>query len=341
MEAKALRKIKSGTEYNKYFGKALMVDKLIKVDADLSDTMKRINYMLPRYHGQAQGVAKIFKQEAGGDVYLVCKKIWEFIYTHVQYRLDDEGTEQLRTPDRIWADRVKGVDCDDYTILISSILIRLGIPHKLRLAEYENKGYYQHIYVVVPHKGKEIIMDCVKDRFNQEHPYTHIKDTNIKIDYDMNLFELHGIGNTPAKIELKHLILDKWQTQNGDIYLQKLDANENSTYVKIDASENIVEGANAKTLIESDIVQVDDFSVITATDQPTKKSWFEKQVDWVKDNPALATIGLIVVCTTIAGAISFIGSSSETPKPSQNQVSGLGGKKGKAGKNKLKTFKCR
>jgi hypothetical protein len=347
MEAQGLRKLKSGVEYDKYFGKALMVNNVIKKDADLDDTMKKIGEMLPKYHNQAYKIAQKLKEESGRDVYNLCKKIWEFIYTHIQYRLDDENTEQLRTPNRIWADRIKGVDCDDYSILISSILICLGVPHKLRLAEYENKGYYQHIYVVVPHAGKEIIMDCVKDRFNQEHAYTHIKDTKIKIDYNMDLYELHGFqGLGSTKKEIRHLVLDKWQAENGDIYEQfSLDGGDTFSYVKVDASGNNIEGNQAETLIESDIIQVDEFTQKsitkdTAKDTPTQKGWVERQMDWVKNNTAVAVIGGIVGLTGLAFVVSFITTPSNAPqpniKPPQPQVSGISGKRDEKGKKKGK-----
>jgi hypothetical protein len=323
MEAQSKRVIANGEGYNRFF------------PADLEDTLTELKKLIPEHYAQVKDLAKELTRD-NPNLYETCRRIWQFVYRHIQYKLDEPDTEQLRTPARIWADRVHGVDCDDYTIFISSLLICLQIPHAWRLAEYKNKGYYQHIYVVVPQSnGKKIAMDCVMDEFNSEEYYTKIKDIQIKIEKNMQLQILSGFGNTPAKVELKHLVLDKWQTQNGDIYLQKLDDKENATYVKIDAGENIVNGANARTLIESDIIQVDEFSSGTDKKDETTapKTFWGKTVDFAKENP-FAT-GVIVLTTFTAGAwlISMINASptpAPAPKPaSQEPISGFGNKKTK------------
>ena len=53
--------------------------------------------------------------------------IWDFVYQHVQYKLDDPGYEQVRRPLRTWLDRKRGADCEDYSVFISSILLNLGV----------------------------------------------------------------------------------------------------------------------------------------------------------------------------------------------------------------------
>ena len=85
--------------------------------------------------------------------------------------------EQVRRPLRTLYDQ-KG-DCDCYATLIGSMLYNLGIPFKFRIAEYANKGYYQHVYVIVPYSGGYFTVDPVLDNFNQEKPTTNHKDFQL------------------------------------------------------------------------------------------------------------------------------------------------------------------
>ena len=87
---------------------------------------------------------------------------------------DAEGYEQIRSPARAWHDRFSGVDCDCYSVFISSILSNLGIAHTLRITKYQ-RDYFQHIYPIVPFQNGYITIDCVTDRFNYEVPFSEKK----------------------------------------------------------------------------------------------------------------------------------------------------------------------
>ncbi|MBP2831249.1 hypothetical protein J8281_03530 [Aquimarina sp. U1-2] len=71
------------------------------------------------------------------------------------------------------------MDCDCYTVFISSILTNLGIPHEVRITKYNGKSHFQHIYPVVPDGETHIAIDCVADAFNYEVPYSGCKDVAI------------------------------------------------------------------------------------------------------------------------------------------------------------------
>jgi hypothetical protein len=109
-----------------------------------------------------------------------CQNIWDFLYHHIQYKLDKRGLEQLRRPARSWADRQEGIDCDCFSIFASSILTNLQIPHAFRITKYGG-DHFQHVYVVVPNDTGNIIIDPVLSRFNYEKPFSEHKD------FDMNL----------------------------------------------------------------------------------------------------------------------------------------------------------
>jgi len=182
-EASWLRTLKSGREYEALFTKAPGEVHTIKKNAQLSDTLVFIPQIIPKIIDQTTKIAQRLKR---GNVYDTCKRIWHFVYEHIQYRKDENGYEQIRSPRRTWHDRFAGVDCDCYSVFISSILTNLGIPHILRITKY-SEDYFQHIYPVVPFNGRFIIIDCVTDRFDYEVPFSEKKD------YPMELQFLDGI----------------------------------------------------------------------------------------------------------------------------------------------------
>lgn len=189
MEAQK-RNIESGLEYERYFQQANGVNELIKRNSKLEDTVQFLPEAVQRTSKQTASIARHLK---GFDVYDTCKKIWKWIYRHIDYNKDDKGKEQIRSPRRSFRDRFRGVDCDDYTVLISTILTNLNIKHILRVAKYTERNGFQHIYPVVPlSNGSYITVDCVVDRFNYEVPFIEKIDTNMDLEF------LDGIDGTEA-----------------------------------------------------------------------------------------------------------------------------------------------
>jgi hypothetical protein len=181
MQVSHQRKISSGAEYDYLFPKANGKEITLKWDANVYDTLEFIPKIVYKTLPDTKALSKILK---GKSVYETCNKIWDFVYNHIQYHHDEEGVEQLRRPARSWMDRVRGVDCDCYTVFISSILTNLSIPHTYRITKYHNKENYQHIYPIVPTTdGKYITIDAVVTKFNYEEPYTDKKDTPMNLSY--------------------------------------------------------------------------------------------------------------------------------------------------------------
>jgi hypothetical protein len=169
-----------------------------KKSADVEDTLRLIRRTVPETLWHTEKIARVLK---GRTLEETCENIWNFVYNHIQYKKDEKGYEQVRSPRRAWSDRKSGVDCDCYTEFISSILSNLKIRHKLRIAAYDPALGWQHIYPVIPRDGRldyeltnsrdYIVIDCVKDRYDDEQPYLTTKD------YPMQLQFLDGIP--PAK----------------------------------------------------------------------------------------------------------------------------------------------
>lgn len=189
MEATTKVKLKSLAPYRHLFPKSNGLDKTVKMGATVSDTVQFIPKVIKK---SAWQVEKYVKQELIGlPLYEACEKLWDFVKYHIEYRPDERGIEQVRSPRRLIADAFG--DCDCGSTYIGSCLFMLNslkavkIPFLLRITKYK-QDHFQHIYpVVIAPDGKEIIMDFVVHAFNYEEPYTEKKD------YKMDLQFLDGI----------------------------------------------------------------------------------------------------------------------------------------------------
>lgn len=201
MVADKKRRLKDGREFDHLFPPSSETDTTIKKSANVEDTMRFIRKALPQTLWQTERVAKTLK---GRTLEETCSNIWHFVYEHIQYKRDEDGVEQVRSPRRTWWDRNTGVDCDCYTVFILSILRSLNIDCLARITKYPKKypevPRWQHVYPIVPKTGhmedyidereRYIVIDCVKDDFDDEQPYLECKDYDMRLDY------LDGIGET-------------------------------------------------------------------------------------------------------------------------------------------------
>jgi hypothetical protein len=182
MERRETIQVKSGVEYDPLFPRAMLTTIVKKEGATVADTIKFIPKVVDDTLFHTSRIAKVLK---GRTVYETCRNIWQFVYDHIAYKKDEHGKEQVRSPARTWHDRTNnaGVDCDCYTVFISSILSNLKIRHKLRITKY-SEDHFQHIYPIVPlSNGSYITIDCVVRAFNYEEPYSEKKDTNMDLEY--------------------------------------------------------------------------------------------------------------------------------------------------------------
>lgn len=194
MEVTDLRIIKPGRAFDHLFQIPIGKNITVKEVANLEDTLNLISKTVPL---TLQDTKKYTDTIPEGTLQQVCESIWQFVYDHIAYKRDEKGKEQIRRPARAWMDRQSGVDCDCYSEFISSCLANLGIPHKLRITKYK-EDFFQHIYPVVPKDGNlnrpltnrrdYIVMDCVKEAFDDEQPYSAFKDIPMRLEY-LNGFE--------------------------------------------------------------------------------------------------------------------------------------------------------
>lgn len=190
MERREAVKVKSGAEFDHLFPKAMLTTITKKEGATVADTIRFIPQVVRETLFHTEKIAKVLKRKT---VYETCKAIWQFVYDHIAYRKDEDGKEQIRSPARAWHDRKYGVDCDCYTVFISSILSNLKIRHILRITKYK-EDHFQHIYPIVPlGDGSYITIDCVVRHFDYEEPYSEKKDTKMDLEY------LNGVNDSSNK----------------------------------------------------------------------------------------------------------------------------------------------
>ncbi len=107
-----------------------------------------------KYQHHTVEVSQVFRKKT---LKQTCQAIHWFAYNHFQYKLDG-ASQLLRSPACAWKQRHEGIDCKSYSILVSTVLLNLGIPHYLRRIKQNNDfpNAFTHIYVIVPKDGKNL-----------------------------------------------------------------------------------------------------------------------------------------------------------------------------------------
>jgi len=186
------RIIQDGKKYEKYFPKPKSEDHVVIKGGEVEQTVDLMQRVVWKYLEDTKRIAPVLK---GSSVEATCKNIWEFLYHHIQYKLDQRGLEQLRRPARSWADRTEGIDCDCFSIFIGSILTNLQVPHSFRITKYGG-AHFQHVYVVVPFKDGHIMIDPVLSRFDYEKPFSEHKDFPMNLSgIDVAVLSGHAGGS--------------------------------------------------------------------------------------------------------------------------------------------------
>lgn len=142
--------------------------KVMYQDGDVDDIIEVILYADTMSRGFTKRLAKELK---GKTDYETLRNIWNFTKQNVRYVRDRVGQEVIKSPGKTWHDR-KG-DCKSFSVFEGSLFQNLGYKYKYRVAFYNprhpNSG---HIYpIVILPGGREVIMDAVHTRFDDEVPY--------------------------------------------------------------------------------------------------------------------------------------------------------------------------
>ncbi len=197
MESEFTRNIRSGQEYDKYFPKPNFREEHFGEGRVIGQTIKHMKDYIVKYKSDTAKIAKVLK---GATLEETLRNDWEFVYNHIQYKIDTPGREELRRPAMSWAQRQTGVDCDCYTIFLSTLLLNQGIEPIIRIVKIPPADSWHHVYPIVKNpRGGYIPLDCVLDKFNYEKPFGH---SSNKKDFTMNGLGIPIIGlNGPEPSE--------------------------------------------------------------------------------------------------------------------------------------------
>lgn len=168
--AKRQRRIGSIDDYKDLIpaeSKLLRNDSIVIDDVTPEETASFVRKMARRYKKDTERLSYALERETTEET---IQAIFDFVYHYIRYEEDSKICEQVRRPLRTLYEQVG--DCDCYSTLIASICENLGLNYKLRIAEYDNKGYYQHIYCVIEGYPCDPVLD---ECFDEKKP-THKKD---------------------------------------------------------------------------------------------------------------------------------------------------------------------
>lgn len=172
------RAAKDGREYDSIIPTPNWKEETVKRNASVEQTVGEMQKLIHRSQWQTARLAPLLRSD---NTYTTCKNIWNFLYDHIKYKEDDKGKEQLRQPAVSWAQRrTRGIDCDDFSIFASCLLLQFKIPHYIRIARYAGVNHFQHVYIVVPIDTKNYItIDAVLDEFDTEKTTAETKDYKV------------------------------------------------------------------------------------------------------------------------------------------------------------------
>ncbi len=174
------RSLENGKQYDKlipvFAGSRHDFDK----ESDNSNTYDTLRYMAQWANKYAYQMKKVAPLLRGRSTEETVNKIYKFLYSHFQYKLDGE-TQNLYSPSAAWHNRKTGFDCKTYSILASTILQNLSIPHAFRMVQQAGimPGQWSHVYVIVPSMKSHFVIDGTTHT-NREVSFTNKYDYNMK-----------------------------------------------------------------------------------------------------------------------------------------------------------------
>lgn len=263
-------------------------------DANLDDTLKNMQRIAYRDTYQVAALAEALK---GHTIAESAQNIWNWLRENTRYKLDEKGLEELRTPARSIIDGKRGlsqkefgIDCDDYTILISAILLNLGIEHEYRVAAYEEKGQFQHIYpVAFDEQGNEYVIDVVPEIPNFNHEAQPIKDIKI---IEMTTSSMNGYLPLDAPIN-PNINPPTYGTKLDDMELHELSGINDAEEFKNDLQDELNQPFNLSGIEEDLEEEILQSSFLSGLGEVEKEEEADIVIDSTEDAIQLVENGLL------------------------------------------------
>lgn len=155
------------------FSKSALIERIRFNDGATSDIIKVIMDM--------DSVSdKYVDQEAaqcltGATDYATLRNVWEFVKSNLKYKADSRGREVVKSPAALF--EIGRGDCKSFSIAVAALLRALGFDGiRYRFAAYDKGQEVTHVYVVVKSGGKDVILDAVHTRFDEQVKYAFKRD---------------------------------------------------------------------------------------------------------------------------------------------------------------------
>jgi hypothetical protein len=171
--------------------------RLIEANQDVKDIINGMLEAHKKFSSEYDKICHFFKASSPKET---AKKIFDFLKENVKYKIEPESRQTLKSPSAIITlGNSIGSDCKCYSLFIGGVLDALkrsgeNIKWCYRFASYKmfDKNPH-HVFVVLnPNTTNEIWIDPVLHSFNEK------KNFNYKIDKNMALYTVSGVGNQTA-----------------------------------------------------------------------------------------------------------------------------------------------
>jgi len=204
------RELEPRSKWQKYFPKTNCNKKVLgKGYTDFG--AEQMKEWATKYSWQVRELAKRLKAE---NLLKTLENVHQFIYKNFQYKPDYE-IQHIQSPACAWKMREQGINCKGYSTIASSILQELGIEHYIRRVSYDGQNY-THVFIVVPTKQGEIIIDGTLPQFNYTTNYLTKKDLKV-MPQELKYIGLNApTGNTSDLINVIVSTLANNGVQNVD-----------------------------------------------------------------------------------------------------------------------------
>lgn len=254
--AQTKRSIKNGSEFDYLFPKSNGTTTSINADGNVNDILAAMKGIVKRTLNQTKTFSTYLQNRSNSTEQLL-KNLFDFIYTHIDYKEDPVGYQDLREPARMWADKY-GV-CASYSVFISSVLTNLGIKHDFKVVALNNASAYHHVYVIVPKNQKSNlpliskndywVVDPVLDTFDAEAPkitkqqqVVGLNGVNVRVldgvddkhDMGLKLFS-QGVSGLSGRVDYNNGNVVGFSVQETEEVVQIIDAfhsNKTTDFVK-------------------------------------------------------------------------------------------------------------
>lgn len=181
---------------NRTIPKSPQLYHLKKTDYVTNDIIELISVAHAQAKKQTYEFAKSFP---GRNLAERAKLLYDFLLINIRYKEDEPGYQFVKLPSAVWHD--KFCDCKSFSLFIGGILANWNIPFVYRFTSYvQNDTLPRHVYPVIKKGNKELIMDVVYKKFDQQKKLIH---KPIDLNMEPGLYYVAGIGTNNIRMDLQ------------------------------------------------------------------------------------------------------------------------------------------